>query len=118
VEERVRLDLDLLDDEDPFEIDADNRPHLFKHAHYGTDDLLDIYASEPIFLPAQPEGHADWIMVAEIPGEPPLAVPLAPPRCGDYRKARPIGIYPATGKVLTEYYAALANDLGEGDVHV
>jgi hypothetical protein len=29
--ERERLDYELLDDDEPFEIDGDNRPHLYAH---------------------------------------------------------------------------------------
>ncbi len=32
------LDIDVLDDEDPFEID-DQAAHLFKHAGLGVDDV-------------------------------------------------------------------------------
>lgn len=103
VSQRVRLDLDLLDDDDPFEIDDDNRPHLFKHSHYGEDDLLDMWIADPLFFPAKVGGEADWLMVAEVPGEPPLVVPMAASRSGDPRKIRPIGIYTATGQTLTDY---------------
>ena len=113
------LDVNSLDDQDPFELDGDNVPHLFKHGHYGTEDLFDIYMSDPIFFPARPGGGANWLMVGEVPGEPPLVVPLAPPRSGDPRKARPIGIYPATGTLLTEYFEAIGRaDLRAGDRRV
>jgi hypothetical protein len=36
-----RLDLDLLDDEDPFEIDA-QAAHLFKHPRLGIEDIRDV----------------------------------------------------------------------------
>lgn len=48
------LDLDLLDDHEPFEIDA-QATHLFKHAHLGVDDVLDVWASDPLFYPAKPQ---------------------------------------------------------------
>ena len=35
------LDLDLLDDQNPFEIDA-QAAHLFKHPHLGLDDVYDV----------------------------------------------------------------------------
>lgn len=86
-----RLSLEDLDDEHPFEIDRDNEPHLFKHEHYQTADLFDVWAADPVFFEARGDGPADWLMVGEMPGEDPVCVPLAPPRSGDVRKARPIG---------------------------
>ncbi len=46
-----RFDPDLLDDEDPFEIDA-QATHLFKHPRLGIDDINDVWTSEPLFYPA------------------------------------------------------------------
>ena len=40
------FDLDSLDEDDPFEIDA-QAAHLFKHPHLGVDDVLDVWASNP-----------------------------------------------------------------------
>jgi hypothetical protein len=116
---RRRLVLEDLDDEDPFEIDMGNEPHLFKHDNYGTDDLLDIWASHPVFFEARDDGPADWLMVDQPPGEDPLCVPLAPSKSGDPRKARPIGIYPATGKLLASYRRTVRetyDQWGERDV--
>jgi hypothetical protein len=96
------LSLDDLDPEDPFELDAGNRPHLFKHGHFGQEDLKDIYYDAQ-FYPASPQGPADWLMVGQPPGEDPLVVPLAPPNSGDPTKARPIGVYPASGTLLSDY---------------
>jgi hypothetical protein len=45
-----RFDLDLLDDEDPFEIDAP-AAHLFKHPRLGIEDIRDVWASDPMFYP-------------------------------------------------------------------
>ena len=59
---------------------------------------------EPALFPAQVElGEADWLLVGCPPGEDPLVVPLAPPKSRDPRKARPIGIYSATGDLLDRY---------------
>lgn len=69
-----RFDPDLLDDEDPFEIDA-QAAHLFKHPRLGIDDINDVWASEPLFYPAKPPAH--WLMCAEVSGRV-LVVPLAP----------------------------------------
>ena len=46
------FDLDLLDDEDPFEIDAQTA-HLFKHPRLGIEDIRDVWASDPMFYPAK-----------------------------------------------------------------
>jgi len=99
---RVRFDLRLLDDEDPFEIDDGNRPHLFKHlpmdgrgrlVTVGPEDILDVYLyGDPSFFEAKEGGPADWLMVGMVPGLT-VCVPLAPPNSGDVRRCRPIGIY-------------------------
>jgi hypothetical protein len=47
------FDLDLLDEADPFGIDA-QAAHLFKHPRLGIEDIRDIWASDPIFYPAKP----------------------------------------------------------------
>lgn len=49
------LDLDLLDEEDPFEID-EQAAHLFKHASLGIDDVYDVWRSDPPPLPRQATG--------------------------------------------------------------
>jgi hypothetical protein len=99
----VPIEIGSLDPRSPFEFDMDNRPHLFKHDHYGESDIWDVWESDPVFIPAAPDGPAELFMVAEPPGEPPLAVPLAAPRSSNPSKARPIGIYPASGLVLSMY---------------
>jgi hypothetical protein len=38
---RKRFDPELLDDDDPFEIDDNNRPHLAKHYPYTPGNLVD-----------------------------------------------------------------------------
>ena len=57
------FDIDLLDDDDPFEIDH-QAAHLFKHLHLGIDDIYDVWRSDPLFYPAKPPVH--WLMVAQI----------------------------------------------------
>ena len=94
-----RFDLDLLSDEDPFEIDA-QAAHLFKHPHLGIDDINDVWSSDPLFYPAVPPAH--WLMCAEIAGRV-LVVPLAPSRSGDPTLCRPIGCYQAS-HVLADHY--------------
>jgi len=100
---RIRFDPDLLDADDPFEIDEGNRAHLYKHlpighekrVAVGVEDIFDVYHyGDPMYDPAQEGGAADWLMIGEIP-EIVLIVPLAPPRKPDPKKCRPIGIYGA-----------------------
>ena len=69
----VRLDLDLLDPEDPFEIDGGNRVHMIKHlpsddagkpVAVGPEDVLDLYLyGDPDYYPAKEDGPADWLMI-------------------------------------------------------
>jgi len=93
------FDLDLLDDNDPFEID-DQAAHLFKHVQLGIDDICEVWESDPLFYPAIPPAH--WLMVAEIAGHV-LVVPLAPPEGGDPSKCRPIGCYEAAVHLADQY---------------
>jgi hypothetical protein len=93
------LDIDLLDDDDPFKIDA-QAAHLFKHPHRSIDDVHDVWRSDPVFYPAKPPAH--WLMVAEVAGRV-LVVPLAPPNSGDARKCRPIGCYEASNALAARY---------------
>jgi len=60
------FDLDLLDDEDPFEIDH-QVAHLLKHPNLGVDDLADVWTSDPLFYAAVPPAH--WLMVSEVAGQ-------------------------------------------------
>jgi len=85
------FDLDRLDDDDPFDVDA-QVAHLFKHPHLGLADVRDAWASAPLFYPARPPAH--WLMVASVSGRV-LVVPLAPARSGDPSRCRPIGCYVA-----------------------
>ena len=97
---RVQLfDVELLDDDEPFEIDR-QAAHLFKHPHLGIDDVNDVWRSDPLFYPAKPPAH--WLMVAEIAGRV-LVVPLAPPDSGDASKCRPIGCYVAADHLAARY---------------
>ena len=94
-----RFDPDLLDDENPFEIDA-QAAHLFKHPRLGIEDIRDVWASDPMFYPAKPPAH--WLMVAEVEGTV-LMVPLAPTRDGNPKRCRPIGCYPASKNLSDQY---------------
>lgn len=102
VNKRMRLDLDLLDPENPFEIDDGNKIHLFKHlpsddrgkpVAVGPEDVLDVYLyGDPDYYEPDEGGPADWLMVGMVPGLI-ICVPLAPANSGDARFCRPIGIY-------------------------
>ena len=93
------FDLDLLDEENPFEIDA-QAAHLFKHPRLSIDDIREVWASDPLFYPAKPPAH--WLMVAEVDGTV-LMVPLAPARNGNPRRCRPIGCYQASKDLADQY---------------
>ena len=92
------LDPDLLSEE-PFEVDA-QAAHLFKHPHLGMEDVVDVWASEPLFYPAKPPAH--WLMVAEVAGRV-LVVPIAPSRDRDPTRCRPIGCYEASPGLAITY---------------
>ncbi len=94
-----RFDFDLLDEQDPFEVDA-QVAHLFKHPHLGLADVDDVWSSDPLFYPAKPPAH--WLMCAQVAGQV-LVVPLAPSRSGDPRHCRPIGCYQAAPALATQY---------------
>ena len=93
------FDLDLLDSDDPFEVD-EQAPHLFKHGALGMADIVEVWASEPLFYRAVPPAH--WLMVAEIGGAV-LVVPLAPSNRSDPRRCRPIGCYEAPRALAIQY---------------
>jgi len=95
-----RLDIDLLDDENPFEIDT-QLAHLFKHASLGVGDIIEVWTSAPLFYPARPP--ADWLMVSTVGGTV-IAVPLAPARSGIETKCRPIGCYIASRWLAARYW--------------
>lgn len=101
--DRRRFDPELLYDDDPFEIDDDNRPHLAKHYPHSPDDLFDARADpNHLFVAATAEGPADWLLVARVEGQV-VQVPLAAPRNGGWRTCRPIGIYPANAGLVALY---------------
>jgi hypothetical protein len=108
----VRFDIDLLDSENPFEIDEGNRPHLHKHLPeddrgrpvlVGPSDILDVYLDgDPSYFEGSAAGAADWLMVGMVPGLV-ICVPLTPPNSGDVRYCRPIGIYKPSGADKRRY---------------
>lgn len=93
------VDLEALDDIEPFEVD-EQIAHVFKHPHLGMDDVLEAWSSDPLFYPAKPPAH--WLMFAEVSGRV-LVVPLAPSRSGDPSKCRPIGCDEASSGLAATY---------------
>lgn len=91
--------LDLIDDEDPFEID-EQAAHLFKHPALGVEDVFEAWQSDPLSYPAKPPAH--WLMVSEVAGVV-LVVPLAPVDSEDPTKCSPIGCYVAANHLVTRY---------------
>lgn len=103
MKEAERFSLDLLDRDDPFEIDQ-QMSHLFKHAMLSVDDVYDVWACDPLFYEADSSrGAAEWLMVAEVPGGDVLVVPLARSNRGDVTRARPIGVYRAPIELERRY---------------
>ena len=94
-----RFDIDLLDEDDPFEIN-DQAAHLFKHPNLGIDDVYDVWRSDPLFYPAKPPAH--WLMVAEVDARV-LVVSLAPSDSVAPTKCRPIGCYVAATHLAARY---------------
>ena len=93
------LDLVLLDEDNPFEID-EQAAHLFKHPGLGIDEIYDVWRSDPLFYPVKPPAH--WLMVSEVAGRV-LVVPLAPANSGNTKKCRPIGCYDAAEQLARRY---------------
>jgi hypothetical protein len=93
------FDIELLDDDDPFEIGRPGRPSL-QAPSPGIDDVYDVWRADPLFYPAKPPAH--WLMVRDIEGRV-LVVPLAPPDSGDATKCRPIGCYVAAAHLAARY---------------
>ena len=85
------FDLDLIDENDPFEIDV-QAAHLFKHPRLGIEDIRDVWASDPMFYPAKPPAH--WLMVAEVAADGHRARPFlrgpARENPGCRRRGRPL----------------------------
>jgi hypothetical protein len=46
----ARFDYELLDDEDPFEVDT-QLAHIFKHATLGLEDIYEVWADKSAVLP-------------------------------------------------------------------
>jgi hypothetical protein len=105
------IDIDQLDPDDPFEIDA-QLAHLFKHFPLGVDDAYDVYFSGPVYFPAR-HGPAE-LLVGEVPGGEVLVVPLCASNSGDPTKVRPIGCYRA-GTDLEQQFREVLSEGDESD---
>lgn len=93
------LDLDLLDEHDPFEIDA-QAAHLFKLPLLGLDDVYDVWLIDPLFYPAKPPAH--YLMVPRWQARS-GSCRSPPSRSGDPSRCRPIGCYEATSGLAATY---------------
>lgn len=115
---RKRFNLDFLSDDDPFEIDDGNRPHLYKHlptskgrtVAVGVEDIYDVFiADQPLFYEGDERGPADWLMVGEVPALT-LVVPLAPSNEGVAHRCRPVGLYAASMATRVQYREDLRHE--------
>lgn len=88
-----------IDQDDPFEIDERNRPHLAKHPPYTEEDLFDAFFGAPLFVRAAHE-PAHLLMIAPIPGDM-VVVPIMPAQSAN--QIRPLGIYRASRKHKVAY---------------
>ena len=93
------LNLDLLDPDDPFEVNGFPTCSNTKYLDWRT--CMTFGGTTPCstrLLPAP----ADWLMVGEVPGGL-LVVPLMKPNSGDETKVRPIGVYRAPAWLDSQY---------------
>lgn len=61
------FDPDLLDEEDPFELDT-QAAHLFKHPHLGVQDVLEVWGQRPADLSRQATGTLADVRRGRRPG--------------------------------------------------
>ena len=99
VDDVESIDIDQLDEDDPFEFDT-QIAHLSKHPPFSVDDLYDVWNSNPRFYQCDPP--ASLLMVAGVAGRV-IVVPITFANSGDRAKCRPIGIFEA-GRDLSERY--------------
>jgi hypothetical protein len=99
VDDEERFDYELLDGEDPFEVDR-QIAHLFKHPGLGLADAYDVWDDNPLFYPAA-YAPAHWLLTGEVPGNQVLTIPLCPGKVPE--KCRPIGVYPAPRQLDRQY---------------
>ena len=104
---------DLLDPDDPFEVNT-QLGHLFKHGPFGLEDIYDVWWGDPVFYPAKPP--ADWLMVGEVPGDV-LVVPLMKPSGSGPGQVRPIGVYRCPEDLRKLYRLDRRSDMTKGDEH-
>lgn len=114
-----RLDVDLLDADDPFEVDQDNAPHLAKHlvmvdgrpVRVSIDDVRALFAWGAVrfYESDQSRGPAHWLIVCRIE-DAVITVPIVPAANGDPSKCRPIGLFETTGEDRDAYLKDEGNE--------
>jgi hypothetical protein len=95
------FDIDALDDEDPFEVDQGNAPHLAKHAGCDPELLYSMWAEDPQFHEAKYR-PAHWYMVARVAGTVYCAT-LMPSQYSGPDKCRPIGLMEAPPSMVDDW---------------
>jgi hypothetical protein len=95
------FDVDALDDEDPFEIDHRNAPHLAKHEGCDAELLYSMWAEDPQFHEAK-YAPAHWYMVAKVAGTV-YCTTLMPSTYSGPGKCRPIGLMEAPLWLVDEW---------------
>jgi hypothetical protein len=102
-----RLDPDLLDPLDPFELDDDNLAQLGKWDGLTREDLLEAWRGEPRLFMAPESFPADWDLVSEVASVGTIVVPLMSPKSGDKTKVRPITMFRANLRTQARYLTQL-----------
>lgn len=99
----ISVILTMIDTADPFEVDANNEPHLSADPQFCVDDALDVLAGDPEFYEDESEGSGEWLMVGPVPGGLLLVVPVSQSRYSGYSKVRPITILRAPPHIEQRY---------------
>ena len=122
------LDLDLLDDRTPFEIDA-QAAHLFKHPRLGIEDVIEVWMSDPLFYPAKPRLTGSWWLRSRGGSWSSPSPPLDPPTRSDAvlsvatklqqswlppTERIDMSIDPATAEQEYDFFAQAANQVPQG----
>lgn len=102
-----RFDPDLLDPDDPFELDDDNLGQLGKWDGLTRDDLIEAWQGEPRLFRAPDGFPGDWDLVSEVGSVGTIVVPLMAAKSGDKTKARPITMFRANLRTQARYLTQL-----------